>query len=165
MPCTPADGRAARRAGARRTGNRIALVLLLVGTAAGCSHAGSRSPAPRATVTSCGPAKTAADVPVKVEVARGSVPCSTAKTVEADYARAIRSGKAPGNGGGGPVKVKGWTCQGFTTPIVLHTGKASKCVRDGDEILEILPPPPRPHPRSGRASPADDRPAAWASPG
>lgn len=61
-------------------------------------------------------------------------------TVEAAYATAIRSGRAPGNGGGGPVRVNGWTCQGFTTPVVLHTGKASKCVKDGDEILEILPP-------------------------
>jgi hypothetical protein len=125
-----------------RTGGFIALVLLLT-AAAGCSHSGSPSPG-AAKVTSCGAAKTAADVPVKVEVARGHVACSTAKAVEADYAEAIRSGKAPGNGGGGPVKVKGWICQGFATPIVLHTGKASKCVRDGDEILEILPPPPSP---------------------
>jgi hypothetical protein len=124
-----------------RTGSFIALVLLLT-AAAGCSHGGS--PSPGATVTSCGTSKTAADVPVKVEVARGHVACNTAKAVESDYAEAIRSGKAPGNGGGGPVKVKGWTCQGFATPIVLHTGRASKCVRDGDEILEILPPPPSP---------------------
>ena len=139
-------GSAGRPGGPARasTGNCIALALLLAATAAGCSHAGSGSPSTGATVTSCGSAKSAADVPVKVEVARGHVPCGTAKTVEADYARAIRSGKAPGNGGGGPVKVKGWTCQGFTTPIVLRTGKASKCVRDGAEILEILPPPPSP---------------------
>ena len=126
-----------------RTGSFIALVLLLTAAAAGCGHNGSPSPG-AATVTSCGTAKTAADVPVQVEVARGQVPCSTAKTVEADYAEAIRSGKAPGNGGGGPVKVRGWTCQGFATPIVLRTGRASRCVRDGDEILEILPPPPSP---------------------
>jgi hypothetical protein len=130
-----------------RTGRIVTLVLLLTAAAAGCSHSGSPPPG-AATVTSCGTAKTAADVPVKVEVARGHVPCRTAKTVEADYASAIRSGKAPGNGGGGPVKVKGWTCQGFATPIVLHTGKASKCVRDGDEILEILPPPASPSPSS-----------------
>ncbi len=124
-----------------RTGRVIALVLLF--TAAGCSQSGSPAPG-AATVTSCGTSKTAADVPVKVEVARGHVACHTAKAVEADYAEAIRSGKAPGNGGGGPVKVKGWTCQGFATPIVLRTGRASKCVRDGAEILEILPPPPSP---------------------
>ena len=134
-------GHAGRHARTRSGG--ILMLVLLLTAAGGCSHSGSPSPG-AATVTSCGTAKTAADVPVKVEVARGQVACSTAKTVEADYARAIRSGKAPGNGGGGPVKVKGWTCQGFATPIVLHTGKASKCVRDGAEILEILPPPPSP---------------------
>jgi hypothetical protein len=58
--------------------------------------------------------------------------------IERDYAHAIRSGQAPGNGGGGPVKIKGWTCEGFPTPTVLKTGKASKCVEDGNEILEVL---------------------------
>ncbi len=140
QPCGSVS-RAGRQA-RTRTGGILMLVLLLT-AAAGCSHSGSPSSG-AATVTSCGTAKTAADVPVKVEVARGHVACGTAKSVEADYAKAIRSGKAPGNGGGGPVKVKGWTCQGFATPTVLHTGKASKCVRDGDEILEILPPPPSP---------------------
>jgi hypothetical protein len=81
---------------------------------------------------------------VKVEVARGNIACGTAKAVELAYAKAIRSGLAPGNGGGGPVKVMGWTCQGFATPIVLQTGKASKCTRVGSEILEILPPLPSP---------------------
>ena len=140
------DPRSVGRAGGparARTGSFIALVVLLTAAAAGCSHNGSPSPG-ATTVTSCGTAKSAADVPVQVEVARGHVPCRTALAVEADYATAIRSGKAPGNGGGGPVKVKGWTCQGFATPIVLHTGKASKCVRDSDELLEILPPPPSP---------------------
>ncbi len=125
-----------------------AVVTGIAGTVAGCSRsasgghpAGGSSPA---YVASCGSAKTAADVPVQVKIARGHASCSTAKAVEAAYATAIRSGQAPGNGGGGPVKVKGWTCQGFATPVVLHTGKASKCVRDGEEILEILPPVPAP---------------------
>lgn len=117
--------------------------LAAAGVAAGCSRSGggpdAGSPS-SAYVASCGTAKTAADVPVQVKIARGHASCGTAMAVEAAYATAIRSGQAPGNGGGGPVKVNGWTCQGFTTPVVLHTGKASKCVKDGDEILEILPP-------------------------
>jgi hypothetical protein len=83
-------------------------------------------------------------VPVKVLVAEGNVACGTAKAVLLAYARAIRTGQAPGNGGGGPVQIRGWTCQGFATPVVLATGKAAKCKRDGVEILEILPPPPSP---------------------
>jgi hypothetical protein len=61
--------------------------------------------------------------------------------VERAYARLIAAGKAPGNGGGGPVHILGWTCQGFPTPVVLKTGRASKCVQGGEEILAILPPP------------------------
>lgn len=104
--------------------------------AAGCgpSHAA-------ATVRQCGTAKTAANVPVKIEVIRGQVSCADAMTVEHAYTKAILDGQEPGNGGGGPVQVSGWRCQGFPTPEVLKTGKASRCTRSGTEILAILPPP------------------------
>jgi hypothetical protein len=125
-------------------GCRIAVTALVALAVAGCSHAAaprpSASAATGATVTKCGQAKTAANVPVDVEVVAGHSSCGTALAIEQDYAKAIRSGRAPGNGGGGPVKIKGWTCQGFATPIVLQTGKASKCVLGGSEILAILPP-------------------------
>jgi hypothetical protein len=125
---------------------RLLCVVLVAGaplllTAAGCTSHGSTlssRPTRTATFTSCGNARTAANVPVKVQVSGRSVTCATALTIERGYARAIRLGLAPGNGGGGPVKVRGWTCQGFATPVVLQTGKASKCVRDGSEILEIV---------------------------
>jgi len=61
--------------------------------------------------------------------------------VERDYTKAILSGDVPGTGGGAPVHVRGWTCQGFTTPVVLRTGQASKCVLGSKEILAILPAP------------------------
>jgi hypothetical protein len=135
--------RKARRAGGARA---LVTVMLVVAAAAACgtTHAGphsSRSASAGSYLAFCGSARTAAEVPVRVEVARGHVPCPTAKAVELAYAKAIRSGRAPGNGGGGPVKIMGWTCQGFATPVVLHTGKASKCTHDSNEILEILPPP------------------------
>ncbi len=55
--------------------------------------------------------------------------------------RRSSQGKAPGNGGGGPVTVNGWTCQGFPTPELLKTGKTSKCVKAGIEILAVLKTP------------------------
>jgi hypothetical protein len=46
-----------------------------------------------------------------------------------------------GNGGGAPVTVSGWTCQGYSTPEVLSTGNASRC-RNGDtEIVAVLAVP------------------------
>jgi hypothetical protein len=117
--------------------------------AAGCGAAGAH-PAGTASasrvradksVASCGTTKTAANVPVRVHVQRGTVSCKTAMSVERDYARAIAAGQEPGNGGGGPVSVHGWTCQGFPTPVVLRTGNASKCVKGHAEILAILPAP------------------------
>src|SRR5262249_45640915 len=114
-------------------------------TTAGCSGSSQPTgPATRTKATKCGTSKTAADVPVQVFIARGHVACATAMRVVSAYASAIRSGHAPGNGGGGPVTVSGWTCQGFSTPEVLDTGRTSKCIRGGAEILEILPPPPSP---------------------
>lgn len=125
---------------------RIAVAVIVLALAAGCGKTGTSGGHPAAGSTSagtkvaaCGTTKSAANVPVNVEVARGHVPCRTAMTIEQDYANAIRSGRAPGNGGGGPIDVRGWTCEGFATPIVLNTGKASKCVEGGNEILAILP--------------------------
>lgn len=106
---------------------------------AGCGSAAN--PAAVRRVQDCGTSKTAANVPVEVEVSHGQVACSVALTVEKSYAAAIVAGLAPGNGGGGPVTVDGWKCQGFPTPELLKTGDASECVKDGTEILAILKSP------------------------
>jgi hypothetical protein len=127
---------------------RMMLFVLLLILAAGCgSPTVGAPPAPSASqtattakLTTCGTASTAAGVKVHVEIAKGHVPCATALSIEQRYTRAIRSGKVPGNGGGAPVKINGWTCQGFPTPIVDETGDTSKCVRADAEILEILLP-------------------------
>jgi hypothetical protein len=114
-----------------------------LGALAGCGAAGgtpgsaSTAPADRR----CGTSRTSAGVPVEVVVEHGSVACQAALAVERDYARALASGKVPGNGGGAPVTIRGWVCQGFTTPRVLATGHTSACRKAGEEILEILPSP------------------------
>jgi hypothetical protein len=59
-------------------------------------------------------------------------------TVERDYTRALASGKVPGNGGGAPVKINGWVCQGYDTPQVLATGRASACRKQGMQIVAVL---------------------------
>lgn len=98
-----------------------------------------RSPA---APVSCGGTRTAAGVPVIVEVTKGSVSCTTALRVEASYAAAVRSGAVHGNGGGAPVSVGGgWTCQGYDTPHILATGDASECHRGSAEFLAVLPSP------------------------
>lgn len=109
-----------------------ALGLSLV-TGCGTSHASASG--------HCGTTRTAANVPVIIEVSRGSVSCTTAMRVEKSYAAMIRAGKVRGNGGGAPVKVNGWTCQGFPTPEVLKTGQTSACRTGSTEVLAILPAP------------------------
>jgi len=111
-------------------------VVVLTGTLALSSCGGTKSNA--ATVQDCGTSRTAANVPVEVKVYRGTVACAAAMAVEKSYAKAIENGDAPGNGGGGPVTVSGWICQGFTTPQVLKTGDTSKCAKKGTEIVAIL---------------------------
>lgn len=91
-----------------------------------------------ASIQDCGTSRTAANVPVEVKIYRGTVSCTAAMAVENNYAKAIRAGDAPGNGGGGPVTVSGWICQGLTTPQVLKTGDTSKCDKKGTEIVEVL---------------------------
>ena len=136
----------------RGLAGRAAMVLIVIVLAAGCGAQGlarrvrdsrepGTGPASSSPAVACGTTKTAANVPVQVQVRYGKVSCAAAMAIERDYAKAIKDGSAPGNGGGGPVKIDGWTCQGFATPVVLRTGQASKCVFRGTEILAILPTP------------------------
>ncbi len=122
----------------------MALAAVALTLTAGCSSPSAPAAKPKSTkaaATMCGTTRTAANVPVNIQVKHGQVSCPTALKVERAYAAAILAGRAPGAGGGGPVQVNGWTCEGFTTPVVLQTGQASKCVQDGNEILAILPAP------------------------
>ena len=128
------------RAGKQRgaLGYRIMVAAALLTVAAG--GCGSAKGGTTSAVT-CGTAKTAANVPVHIQVVHGQVSCATALQVERAYVQDIESGKVPGTGGGAPVQVQGWTCQGFTTPVVLRTGDASKCTDGSKEIMAVLPNP------------------------
>jgi hypothetical protein len=92
-------------------------------------------------MTRCGTTRTAAGVPVNIEIAHGTVPCAAALAVERQYARALASGRVPGNGGGAPAEVQGWVCRGFNTPQVLATGHASTCSKGGTRIVAVLAMP------------------------
>jgi hypothetical protein len=115
-------------------------VVLLAGCVillAGCSSGGSGA----GVGATCGTTRTAAGVPVVIKVAKGSVNCGTALRVEDQYAARIRAGQVRGTGGGAPVVVSGWTCQGYNTPQMLQTGNASQCHTSSATILAVLPVP------------------------
>jgi hypothetical protein len=129
------------REGVRRAAQIAGLLVLLAGGAgllAGCASAAAADSGPGA---SCGTTRTAANVPVIIKVAKGSVNCGTALRVENEYAAQIRAGHVPGNGGGAPVTVSGWTCQGYPTPEVLSTGNTSQCHTSSSAIVAVLPVP------------------------
>jgi hypothetical protein len=115
-----------------------ALAAGAAGVLAGCSSGAAAGVQAGAT---CGTTRTAADVPVIIKVTKGTVSCSTAMQVENEYAVKIKSGQVPGNGGGAPVGVSGWTCQGYPTPEVLSTGNASQCHTGNAAIVAVLPVP------------------------
>jgi hypothetical protein len=116
----------------------VALLAVGAGLLAGCGSAAAASAGPGA---SCGMTHTAANVPVVIKVAKGTVNCGTALQVENEYAAKIRDGQVQGNGGGAPVAVGGWTCQGYPTPEVLSTGNASQCHTASAAIMAVLPVP------------------------
>jgi hypothetical protein len=118
-----------------------ALAAGAAGVLAGCSSGAAAGVQAGAT---CGTTRTAADVPVIIKVTKGTVSCSTAMQVENEYAVKIKSGQVPGNGGGAPVGVSGWTCQGYPTPEVLSTGNASQCHTGSAAIVAVLPVPATP---------------------
>ena len=108
------------------------------GAAGGLRVRGAAGAGPGA---SCGTTRTAANVPVIIKVAKGTVNCGTALRVENEYAARIRAGQVQGNGGGAPVTVSGWTCQGYPTPEVLSTGNASQCHTGSAAIVAVLAVP------------------------
>ena len=108
-----------------------------LGVLAGCGTSGAASTTGAART--CGTTRTGANVPVIITVDRGSVSCATALRVENSYAAVMRTGRIRGTGGGAPVRVSGWTCQGFPTPEVLKTGQTSVCRDDGGEVLAVAP--------------------------
>ena len=136
------------------------LAVLAVGVLAGCSAITGAKPAGAGTqaaaapavantpLTGCGTTRTSAGVAVEIEIEHGPVACRAALAVERAYARVLASGKVPGNGGGAPVKVRGWVCRGFATPEVLATGHASTCRKGTAQILAVLKPPPAATPSS-----------------
>jgi hypothetical protein len=79
--------------------------------------------------------------PVRIEVEKGTVACATVLTVERDYAAMIADGRVQGNGGGAPVTVDGWTCQGYATRAALRTGVASECHTASAEVAAVLSSP------------------------
>lgn len=112
---------------------------LAAATVTGCSSAPvSTAPAPGAVGSTCGTTRTGANVPVVIKVAKGSVNCTAAMSIEKGYAALLKDGKVQGNGGGAPVAVNGWTCQGYPTPEVLKTGNASECRTGGDEVVAVI---------------------------
>jgi hypothetical protein len=116
----------------------VALLAGGAGVLAGCS---SSAPGVQGVGATCGTTRTAADVPVIIKVFKGTVDCGLAMRVENEYAARIRAGQVPGNGGGAPVAVSGWTCQGYPTPEVLSTGTASQCHTASAAIVAVLPVP------------------------
>jgi hypothetical protein len=134
----------------RPAGAAFPAVLALI-VLTGCSGHGSAGAAPASPAAQsaspvpsgrpCGMGKTAAGVPVQMQVVHGAVGCPAALKLQRAYAAEVASGKAPGNGGGGPITVLGWVCVGFDTPEILRTGDTSKCTRDGAEIVAVLPSP------------------------
>jgi len=121
--------------------NRLARRWLAVGAVAGLlaglAACSSAQATPGATGTSCGATRTGADVPVVIEVAKGTVDCASAMRVEQGYAAMIKAGEVPGNGGGAPVTVDGWKCQGYPTPEALETGDASQCHTASAEVVAV----------------------------
>jgi hypothetical protein len=110
------------------------LLAAAAGSLGGCSSASTSDAG-----TTCGTAHTAVGVPVIIKVAKGNVGCATALGIENKYTAMIKAGDVRGNGGGAPVTVNGWTCQGYLTPEILQTGDASQCHTSTASILAVLP--------------------------
>jgi len=93
-------------------------------------------------VTSCGTTKTAANVPVRIHVQRGSVKCKTAMTVEPRLRQRHRAGRNPVTAAAARSKIDGWDLPGLATPDVLRTGNAPSASREPPRSWPSCPRPP-----------------------
>ena len=109
---------------------------LTAGLIAGCAASGTATPDAAAT---CGHTLTAVNIAVMIKIGRGPVTCPTAMTVENSYSAVVRSGELRGNGGGAPVSVHGWTCQGYTSAEIAQNNRVSVCAKGDEEIFAWLP--------------------------
>ena len=132
-----ADGRTTTRARWRPAAAGAVLALAVGPMLAGCSTSGSST----TSAASCGNMRTAVNVPVVIQVAKGTVNCAAALRVERGYAAMIKKGDIRGNGGGAPVSVDGWTCQGYSTTQALQTGNTSECHTAKAEVVAVLAVP------------------------
>ena len=132
-----ADGRTAMRARWRLAAIGAVAALAIGPALAGCSSGGSGT----TSVASCGNMRTAVTVPVVIQVAKGTVNCAAALRVEQGYTAMIKQGDIRGNGGGAPVSVDGWTCQGYSTTQALQTGNTSECHTAKAEVVAVLAVP------------------------
>lgn len=106
---------------------RHALIILALVTVAACgttrhaTRSGSGGQVPASPMgaaaqasagpgAGCGTVKSAANVLGTVTVRRGQVDCATMRHVLAAYYGDLAAGRAPGNGGGGPLWEQGWRC-------------------------------------------------------
>src|SRR5271165_4997364 len=121
----------------RRAGALVVALPVAVAGVAGVVACSSPSAA-SATGALCGSTRTGANVSVVIKVTKGNVDCGTVMRVEESYAALIRAGDVRGNGGGAPVGVNGWTCQGYPTPEVLRTGYTSECHTTSAEVVAVL---------------------------
>jgi hypothetical protein len=155
--------RAIAAAGVSRAAAALA-VAAGVGGVVGCSSPSAAS----AAGALCGSTRTGANVSVVIKVTKGNVDCGTVMRVEESYAALIRKGDIRGNGGGAPVGVSGWTCQGYPTPEVLRTGYTSECHTTSAEVVAVLALPsssPSSGPSSSPSSGPSSGPSASPSPG
>jgi hypothetical protein len=111
------------------------------GPAAGASASAAAAAQPTPSGKACGSAHTGVGVPVIIKVTKGSVDCATALQVQDSYSAMVAHGALQGNGGGAPLSVSGWTCQGYPTPQVLATGVASECHTTSAELVAVLAMP------------------------
>jgi hypothetical protein len=126
------------RLGGGRPARVVGWLALLAGGAGLLAGCGSPPAAGAGPGTSCGTTRTAANVTVIIKVTKGTVYCGTALRVENEYTAKIRAGQVLGTGGGAPIAVSGWTCQGYPTPEVLSTGTASQCHTGRAAIVAVL---------------------------
>jgi hypothetical protein len=116
----------------------LATPLALTGCGPGAEPKAARSPT--AGAADCGKVDAAGGAPAYLKVTTGSATCAEAVSVYQAFFAEIAEGKAPGQGSGGGLAVRGWSCVIYPPDRIRRNGRGADCTKGGTTVTAFQNP-------------------------
>jgi hypothetical protein len=116
------------------------VVILLAATGCGPGTEPRTAEPPTAGTADCGKVDAAGGASAYLRITRGSATCPEAVSVYTAFFAEIAAGKAPGQGSGGRLAVRGWSCVIHPPDTIQRDGRGADCTK-GDTTVTAFQNP------------------------